>query len=66
MMLKVIEDAEKEAFLKNSKEKAAKINAVDARANLTFPKQILYLFSEQGKEATLQRITCIHMFESAP
>lgn len=38
MMLKVIEDAEKEAFIKNSKEKAAKTNAVDARANLTFPK----------------------------
>lgn len=66
MMLKVLDESAKNAFLKNSKGEAANRNAVEIKCNLQFPKQLLYLFSADGKQAAVQKVSCIHMFESAP
>ena len=66
MMLKVLEENTQNHFLKKGKDAAAKGNAVDIKCKLEFPKQILLLFSQEGQQAQLVKVSCIHMFESAP
>ena len=66
-MVKVIEENQQNYFKLNAKGDAAGKNAVELKTNLKFPTQILYLFSdEDGEPATVRKISCIHMFESAP
>lgn len=66
VMLKVIEDSTNNAFLKYSKGIATKSNAVSTKCDLKFPSRLLVLFSHQGRNAQVNRITCLHSFESAP
>lgn len=66
VMLKVLEENTENHFLRLGKEMAQKSNAVDVKCRLDFPKQLLLLFSIQKQEAQIVRISCIHMFESAP
>jgi hypothetical protein len=67
VMQKVIEENQNTFFLHSSKGRAAKGNAVELKQTLSFPKELLYLFSDaDGQPATLTKVGCIHMFESAP
>jgi len=63
----VIEQNQESYFLINSKNKAAKGNAVEPKQTLKFPKELLYLYSDKdGKPATVEKVSCMHMFESSP
>lgn len=67
MMLKVIEENQSYFFLENGKGAAAKSNAVEKKGELSFPKHLLVLFSDaDNKPAKLVKVSCLHMFESAP
>ena len=58
-------------YYKLNKEDAAGRNAVELRLNLRLPEEVLYLFGEQQEDgscvpATIEKISCMHMFESCP
>jgi len=37
------------------------------KQNLKFPPELLYLFSDADKKpASIEKISCLHMFEDAP
>lgn len=65
-MLKLVKENQKNFELIQEKENASKGNAVDVKCKLEFPKQLLYLFSEGGQQAQIVKVSCMHMFESAP
>jgi hypothetical protein len=66
VMEKVIE--ENQAFFElNNRGAAAKRNAVECKQTLKLPDEILFLFSDQdGKPATINKVSSLHMFESCP
>lgn len=39
---------------------------MEIKSALKFPQELLILFSVDGKPATLQKVSCIHMFETCP
>jgi len=53
-------------WFKNDKNKVAKRNAVEARDKIQFPQDLLSLLGGQRGEATVERVTCVHMFETNP
>ena len=65
VMDQVIEDNEQLQFL-NNRDQATKRNAVELKSNLKFPPEILHLFAMNGQPAKLERICCLHIFESSP
>jgi hypothetical protein len=65
-MLKLVKENQKNYEIIAEKENASKSNAVDVKCKLEFPKQFLYLFSENGQQAQVIKVSCMHMFESAP
>jgi len=65
VMEQVIEENEQLNFF-NTREKAAKRNAVEMKQNLRFPEELLTLLEYNGTAAKLTRVTCIHMFENSP
>jgi hypothetical protein len=66
-MLLMINENERMYFETVAKKKAEKSNAVELKQKIKFPKELLYLYSgNDNVPAELDRVTCIHMFESAP
>jgi hypothetical protein len=65
VMEQVIEENEQLSFL-NNRDQASKRNAVELKQTLKFPMELLMLFIQNFKEPTIQKISCIHMFESSP
>lgn len=45
---------------------AQKRNAVDLKQSLKFPQEIMALFTIEYQPASIEKVTCIHMFESSP
>jgi len=69
-MQKVIDENELLHF-KEKRGEAANRNAVELKQNIKIPQEILYLFSEVGKDgkvslAEIHKVSCIHTFESCP
>lgn len=62
-----IEENKRLHFIKN-RPQAQKRNAVELKTSLMFPKELLVLLgnSRTGQVATLEKITCLHMFETMP
>ena len=66
VMEKVIDENAQNFFVMN-RGAAAKRNAVELKQNVKFPQELLWLFTDQNNQpAQLEKITCVHMFESAP
>ncbi len=55
-----------QVFFANNRDQAQKRNAVELKQTLRFPQELLSLFSAAGKPSTLDRATCLHMFETSP
>lgn len=61
-----------ELYLFLNKAQAAKKNAVEPKSTLAFPETFLYLFSSvnpntnESEPAKIEKLGCLHMFESAP
>ena len=58
-------------YSKSHTENAKKRNAVEIKADFKFPEPALSLFSReagdgQKRPAVVEKVTCIHMFESMP
>lgn len=55
-----------------NKSKAASKNAVEPKSSLAFPENFLYLFSSinpstnESQPAKIEKLQCLHMFESTP
>jgi len=65
-MEQVIEESEQLYFLEN-KQAVAKRQAVELKQNLKFPPEILTLLGDsEGRLASLQSISALHMFETMP
>ena len=65
-MERVIEENAQNFFIMN-RGAAARRNAVELKQNLKFPTELLWLFTDQNNQpATLEKVTCVHMFESSP
>lgn len=61
----VLEENEQLSFLAN-RDQAQKRNAVDLKQTLKFPQEVLALFTQDYQPAAIEKISCIHMFESSP
>ena len=48
------------------RKKAAQRNAVEAKSALKFPDEILMMLGTMQMTATIQRVTCVHVFETMP
>jgi hypothetical protein len=67
MMVKVLEENQRRYEKDTGKERAGAKNAVEEKLTVSFPKQFLLLYSDlDRKPAEVLKISCIHMFESAP
>lgn len=65
VMEKVVEEIEQRAAI-NNRDQASKKSAVELKSSLKFPKEVLTLFTLPEGDPKLNRVTCIHMFESSP
>ncbi len=65
VMEQVIEENEQQTFI-NNRDQAQKRNAVELKQTLKFPQELLTLFSHNSKPATVEKVSCVHMFESSP
>jgi len=65
VMENVVQEIEQDSFMAN-REKAQKKGAVEAKSTLTFPKEVLTLFTQNRVAAKLLKVTALHMFESSP
>ena len=59
-------DENEQLYFLNNREQAQKRNAVELKQSLKFPMELLHLFSVKGQPAKLEKVTCLHMFESSP
>ena len=64
-MEQVVEENEE---LRNffNRQQAAQRNAVETKANLQFPNEILMMMGTREMTAQVQRVTCVHTFETMP
>lgn len=46
--------------------KAAKHNAVEAKEKLKFPDEMLVMLGKKNDHASIERVTCVHIFETMP
>ena len=61
----IIEENEQIRFLSN-KDQASKRNAVELKAHLSFPDELLIMLGNGQQKAKLNKITCFHIFETLP
>lgn len=61
----VLDENDQLYFLSN-RELASKRNAVELKVALKFPPQLLSLFGNISQPARLEKVSCLHMFETSP
>ena len=50
----------------DNRAKAAKHSSCETREKLQFPSELLLMLGSQQAPATIERVTCVHMFETVP
>jgi len=65
VMESVVEENEQLRFM-NNRQAASQRNAVEQKSALKFPEEILMMLGTLKKGAQIQRVTCVHVFETMP
>lgn len=64
-MEQVVEENQQLRFI-NNRQAAANRNAVESKSSLKFPQEILMMLGTMQMTATIERVTCVHVFETMP
>jgi hypothetical protein len=64
-MEQLLDENDQLRFMEN-RGKAAKHNAVEAKEKLKFPDEILVMLGKKNEQASIERVTCVHIFETMP
>lgn len=65
VMEQVVEENQQLRFISN-RQQAANRNAVETKSALKFPQEILMMLGNMKMTATIERVTCVHVFETMP
>lgn len=66
VMEQLLEENENIRFYQNRSKGAQQRKPVDQRSSLKFPDEILMMLGTIQMTATIQRVTCVHVFETMP